>query len=76
MTKLTHAVLHIRAMGRDVRVTAVFTQEAEANAHMERHPPDGVIAVEGSIIFLADVRDLGMPRRFHSTLPVAQKSVL
>lgn len=51
--------LTIRSMGRSLRVTAIFADDAEANAYMARHADEGVIAVISGFVFLANVHDRG-----------------
>lgn len=52
-------ILHIYSMGKRLRVTAIFHSDAEANAHMERHPDEGVIAAFDPYVFLANIHDRG-----------------
>lgn len=60
MGKLTATdTIHIRALGKDVRVTAVFTTGAEANAYLAAHADEGVIAEAGQMVWVADIHDLG-----------------
>lgn len=53
--------LYVRAMGKAVRVTALFPGDDAANTYMALHPDEGVIAEIGGIVFIARVRDLGVP---------------
>ncbi len=48
-----------RSWGRDYRITAIFADDAGANAFMEASPGQGVIANIGPFVFLADVKDAG-----------------
>lgn len=55
-----------RHMGRLFRITAEFSDDDAANAHMEAHPGEGVLAVieddpARRRIILADVKDEGVP---------------
>ena len=54
-----HELLYVFSMGKKLRVTAIFDNADEANAHMERHRDDAVIAVFGAFIFLANKYDKG-----------------
>ena len=47
-------VLWLCSMGKRFQVTAIFTEEAEANAHMETHDDQAVIACFGPFIVLAN----------------------
>lgn len=52
--------LYVRSMGKLFRVTALCSTADEANALMERRPPDSVIvANREGLIFLADKYDTG-----------------
>jgi hypothetical protein len=51
---------YIASMRKLLRITAVCTTQAEANARMAR-TDDAVIAVVGELIFLADRHDRGLP---------------
>ena len=51
--------LYVRSMGKMLRVTAIWPTDAEANADMERHTNDAVVAVFGPHILLADKYDDG-----------------
>lgn len=58
----TERIVHIHSdMGTTLRVTAVFTSDAEANAYLEQHPREGVIAAAGGMVWIGDNRDLGAP---------------
>ena len=60
MTRLAdHQALYVRSMRKALRVTAIFTDDSEANAHMAKHPDDAVVACFGPFIFLASRRDKG-----------------
>ncbi len=48
--------------GPRVRVTAIFSDADAANAHMEQHEDDAVIAVFGSYVMLASKLDKGETR--------------
>jgi len=47
-------VLWLYSMGKRFQVTAIFTTDAEANAHMEKHDSQAVIAAFGPFIVLAN----------------------
>lgn len=55
-------VLYVRSMGKALRVTAWFTDEAAANAYMAsaRGRQEGVVAQFGELILLADMHDKGV----------------
>lgn len=60
MGKLTnHEKLRICSMGKVFSVTAVFTNDEDANAYMAKHKDEGVIAVIQGVVFLANVYDGG-----------------
>lgn len=52
-------LLLFRSMGKSFRITAIFTNDDDANAHMARHPADAVIACFGPFIFLANKYSAG-----------------
>lgn len=52
--------LYIHTMGRAFRVNAVFDKTDKANAYLESHPGQGVIAVYGFLIFIATNDDPGI----------------
>lgn len=54
-----HQTIYVRSMGKDLRVTAVFTNDDDANTYMEKNRDEGVIAVYGDVVFLANVYDHG-----------------
>ncbi|WP_414462440.1 hypothetical protein [Hyphomicrobium sp. DY-1] len=47
----------IRALGREIRVTAIFTTADDANAYMATRPDEGVIAEIAGVVFLANIHD-------------------
>lgn len=52
--------VYILALGAYVRVVAIATTDAEANAYCEAHPEVGVIAnVPGDYVFMARLDDKG-----------------
>lgn len=51
--------IYLYSMGKRLRVTAMFTDVKDANAYMERHDDEGVIAELGPFIFLANLYDQG-----------------
>lgn len=51
--------LYVRSMGKALSVTAIFTNDADANAFMAKNRDDAVVAVFGIFIFLAKVWDKG-----------------
>lgn len=62
--KLKHPeqMLYLRSMGKVLLITAIFTDENDVNAYMEKHKgEEGVIAQFGPYIFLANMRDKGVP---------------
>jgi hypothetical protein len=63
MTLTDQQPFFIHTMGRSVRVTAIFTDEAAANAFMAQTPGHGVIDVYGPYIFLASVYAKGTELR-------------
>lgn len=55
-------IVRIRSqMGTDIRVTAVFVTDADANAYLENHPGEGVIADAGGMVWIGSNKDLGKP---------------
>lgn len=57
-------VIHIRSqMGATIRVTAVFTTDADTNAYLAEHPEEGVIANAGGMVWIASMHDTGETRR-------------
>jgi len=50
--------IYIYSMGKKLLLTAVFDNDQDANAHMEK-TDDAVIAVFGKFIFLANKYDTG-----------------
>lgn len=52
-------LLQIFSMGKRLRVTAIFHSDAEANAYMEKHPDEGVLASFDPYVFLANMHDKG-----------------
>lgn len=59
-TELVRESLYLRTMGRDFKVVAIATSDAEANAYMEAHPGTGAIADEGGFVFIANIADKGV----------------
>ena len=51
--------LFIFSMGKRLRITAIFTDDDAANAHMAK-TDDAVIACHGPFIFLANKYDRGL----------------
>lgn len=51
--------LHLRTMGKWVRITMLFTSDAKANAYLERHPEEGVIAVQDGVVLIAAINEPG-----------------
>jgi hypothetical protein len=50
--------LYVRVHGTDrIRVTAIFTDDEAANTYMAEHSGEGVIAVFGPFILLANVKE-------------------
>ncbi len=54
-------MLYVRSMGKLLRVTAVFRTDAEANAHMEKHRDEGLVAEFGELRLIAHLYDQGIP---------------
>ncbi len=55
--------LFVRSMGRLLRVTALFDSTDEANAYMEKHKDQAVVAeipATPLVILLANVHDKGL----------------
>ena len=52
-------IIYVRSMGKALRVTAIFTNDAEANAYMAANRDEGVVAEFGTLILLANVYDKG-----------------
>lgn len=46
--------LYIKSNGKHFKVTAVFNADAEANAHMERHPEQSCISAFGPVVVVAN----------------------
>lgn len=53
-------LLYVRSMGKALRVTAIATSDAEANAYMETHDVAACVAVFGSFVLMADKYDRGI----------------
>ena len=55
----------VRHMGRDFIVLAEFpeTEDAQANAYMDRYPGAAVLGIWDGKVILADVNDLGQPAK-------------
>ena len=47
-------------MGKLLLTTAIFTDRDEANKYMNNNKDEGVIAVYGNLIFLANLYDHGV----------------
>jgi len=47
-------------MGKVLRVTAIFTNDDDANDYMSKHKDEGVIAVVENFVFIANVYDNGI----------------
>jgi uncharacterized membrane protein YecN with MAPEG domain len=52
--------LYVRSMGKALKVTAIFTNDAAANHHMERNRDEGVVAQFGEYILTANIYDHGV----------------
>lgn len=52
--------MYVRSMGKALRVTAIYDNDDDANAHMEKNHDDAVIAVFGKYVFLANRYDRGV----------------
>lgn len=55
------APLYVAPVGKNIRVTAIFDNDAEANAFMEANGDQSVIATYGKFIMLARNDDRGAP---------------
>jgi hypothetical protein len=55
-----HEQFFIYSMRKRLRVTAIFTDQAAADAHMERHREQVIVGCFGPFIFLADQHDHGL----------------
>ena len=53
-------LLYVRSMGKALRVTAIHTSDAEANAYMGRHRDEGCVAVFGPFVLCANLYDQGI----------------
>lgn len=53
-------IIYLRSMGKALRITAMFGTDDEANAYLEKHRDEGVIAVIQDIVFIANLHDKGM----------------
>ena len=52
--------LYVRSMGKALRVTGIFADDAAANEYMRRHSEDAVVAVSaGGLVFTANIYDTG-----------------
>lgn len=51
--------LYVRSMGKALRVTAIFTNDDDANSFMERNHDDAVVACIAGLVFLAKKYDHG-----------------
>lgn len=51
---------YFRSMGKVLRVTAIFTNDNDANEYMSKNRDEGVIAVVNGYVFLANVYDKGI----------------
>ena len=51
--------LYIFSMGKKLRITAIFSNDADANSHMEKNQDDAVIACFEPFVFLANRHDRG-----------------
>ena len=54
-------LLYIRAMGKALAVTGLFSSDEDANAWLERHPDHGVVAAFEGRIYTAHLYDSGEP---------------
>ena len=55
-----HQCFYFRSMGKVLRVTAIFTNDDDANDYMSKHKDEGVIAVVENFVFIANVYDNGI----------------
>ena len=52
--------MYVRSMGKALRITAIFHMADEANAYLDKHTDEAVIAVIGDYILIANVYDKGV----------------
>ena len=53
--------LYVRSMGKMLRVTAIYDNDDDANAHIDRSDnDDGVVAVFRPFVLLANLHDKGI----------------
>lgn len=50
-----HERLYVRSMGKEFRVTAVFTSDDDMNGYLTKHRDEGVIASVGGVSFAANL---------------------
>jgi hypothetical protein len=55
-----HQKIYTRRMGKAFTTTAITTTDAEANEYCKKHPDEGVIAVYGNLVFIANMYDPGI----------------
>ena len=61
ITLKDHQSIYVRSMGKALPVTAIATSDDEANEHCRKHSDDGVIAVYGELVFMANMYSRGLP---------------
>lgn len=54
-------IMYVRSMGKALRVTAIFTNDDDANNYMRRNKDEAVIACFEPFVLLANVYDKGVP---------------
>jgi len=52
--------LYFCSMGKKLRITAIFTNDEEANRHMLKNQDQATIACFGPFVFLANKYDKGI----------------
>lgn len=51
--------VYVRSMGKLLQITAIWSTDAEANADLEKHRDDAVVACFGPYVLLANKYDDG-----------------
>ena len=52
--------VYVRSMGKVLEVSAIFDNDSDANKYMEKHHDEGVIAVFGNYVFIAEMYQPGL----------------
>ena len=53
-------MLYVRSMGKLLRITAIFSDVAEANKYMENHRDEGLVAEFAPFLLIANLYDPGL----------------